>query len=286
MTYIKLVFFLIMVMMDRCGIITPISRRNIIEIDTVRTDSKIPNTLHGSWRLDHAETGNISENRLPDSMSKNEDKLLSFFPDSTFSEVNANGYYATGKWAYSDADSSLKMVYSTKSEQYKVFFNRAGNGLREVELASVSGKNLSLSGFGKCMEKFRDDPFYPANNIWRKKPAQPENEKQIRDRLLRYISHNARLLNAAYIRKQQILSWEFSKGIIKIYNGGIGLVGREEIPQVWINSFYSKEDALTAYEMMDNYLRTTSYKGKATGNWVKDDYLILVSIFEGLKRTA
>ena len=275
-----------MVMMDRCGIITPISRRNVIDVDTVRTESNIPNTLHGSWRLDHAETGKITVNRSPDSLAKAEDKLLSFFTDSTFSEVNVNGDYGTGKWELTDADSSLVMNYGIRSEQYKVHFNRAGNGLREIELASVSGKSLSLAGFGKSMEKFRDDPFYPANNIWRKKPARPESEKQIRDRLLRYISHNARLLNAAYIRKQQILSWEFSKGIIKIYNGGIGLVGREQIPQVWIDSFYSKEDALTAYEMIDNYLRTTSYKGKATGNWVKDDYLILVSIFEGLKRTA
>lgn len=290
MTYIKLIFFLILVMMDRCGIVTPLSRRDIISVETEQIE---PVNLNGSWRLDNVGISQIKVNRLPDSLSnemlkieKEEDLLLSFFPDSTFTEVKNDGQYATGKWKYAVADSSLSMIYADRKEKYKVSFNRGKNGLREVALGSFSGKNLLMAGFGRSMEKFQDDPFYPSNNTWRKKPLQPENDQQIRERLNRYVAHNAYLLNAAYLRRQQIISWEFSKGIIKIYNGGIGLVSKDQIPQIWIDSFYSIEDALKAYEIFDNYLRTTSYKGKATGDWVKDDYLILLSIHEGLKRTA
>lgn len=288
MTYIKLIFLIILMMLDRCGIIRHTRQR---EIAGVEKTAPVNHNLNGSWRLADVEVTQITVSSLPDSLTgeadkieKEKDFLLSFFPDSSFTEVWENGNYIAGKWKYVKMDSSISMVYPDETKSYKLSFNRDKNGLREVTLESATGKNLALAGFGKSMEKYQDDPFYPANNAWREKPSQPENDKQIRSRLTGYITHSAYLLNAADIRRQQIISWEFSKGIIKIYNAGIGLVPQDQIPEAWINSFYSPSDAMKAYAMFDDYLRTTSYKGSATGNWVKDDYAILVSILEGLKK--
>ena len=290
MTYIKLIFLIILMMLDRCGIIRRTPQR---EIEGVERIAPVNNNLNGSWRLADVEISQITVNRLPDSLTgenvkieKDKDLLLSFFPDSSFTEVKENGEYTAGKWIYMKADTSISMIYPNQTKNYKLLFNRGKNGLREVTLKSSTEKNLALAGFGKSMEKYRDDPFYPTNNTWRIKPSQAENDKEIRSRLTSYIAHSAFLLKAADTRRQQIISWEFSKGIIKIYNAGIGLVPQDQLPEAWINSFHSPSDALKAYAMFDDYLRTTSYKGSATGNWVKDDYAILVSILEGLKRRA
>lgn len=288
MTYIKLIFLIIMLMLDRCGIITPISRKNIIGIET---EKLTPQKLDGSWRLSSVEIKRITLNIVPDSLSqealkieKDEDFLLSFFPDSSFTEIKVNGEYITGKWSYKEADQSVSLISKNKTENFKAFLKRGTNGLRLMKLKSASGDSLSLAGFGKSMENYQDDPFYAANNTWREKPLKPESDKQILDRLTKYIAHNAYMLKAADTRRQQFISWEFSKGIIKIYNGGIGLVAQDKIPEIWINSFYSHDDALKAYNIFDHYLRTTSYKGTAKGNWVKDDYDILISIYNGLKK--
>jgi hypothetical protein len=281
MTYIKLIFFLILVMMDRCGIITPISRRDIISVET---DEPAEYNLNGTWRLTDAGNPDSVQNE-----SKNvvkEDLLLSFFPDSTFTEIKVNGEYQTGNYAYSESDHSLSLKFESHSEKVKVLFDLAANGSRMVILHFAPEKSISLIGSGKSLEKYKEDPFYFANNSWRIKPSKSENRDQILNRLMGYLAHNAFILKTADTRNQEIVSWEFSKGIVKIYNGGVGIISKDQIPQIWINSFHSREDALKAYEMFENYLRTTSYKGTATGNWVKDDYKILMSIYEGLKRTT
>ena len=290
MSYLKLIFLIILLMMERCGILPNKLQK---EIPVHISKRPIDKNLNGSWRLANDELREITITRTSDSQSKaevktgqQEDILLSFFPDSSFSEVKTGGAYATGKWSYSAADSSISMTYGNETKKYSLSFGRESTGVRLVELKSGTGESLSLAGFGKSMENYQDDPFYPANNTWRKRPDQPETDKQILERLNGYLLHSAYLLKAAHTRKQSIISWEFSKGVIKIYNGGIGLVPRENIPEIWMNHFHSRTDAIKAYEMFDDYLRTTTYKGTSKGNWVLDDHDILMDIISGLKRRA
>lgn len=286
MTYIKLIFFIIMIMLDRCGIITPISRKDVISVET----EKLADTsLNGTWRLTGLSQGDSAETGRADSISKKEnpaevDLLLSFFPDRTFTEIKGNGEYQTGKFAYSDARRSLSLTYTGKEEIFQISFDFASNGSRMIILHSPSGNKLSLTGSGRNLENYKEDPFYSANNVWRIKPSEPESPEQILNRLAGYINHNALILKAADTRRQEYVSWEFSKGIIKIYHGGIGIVAADQIPPVWINSFHSRNDALKAHKMFENHLLRTAYKGTATGNWVRDDYQILISIYAGLKK--
>ena len=287
MAFLKLIFLFLLLMMERCGIL-PKRLHNERPVQVIK--KPIDKNLNGSWRLANDELREITIKRGADPQAnatvtteRNEDFLLSFFPDNTFTEVKTSGAYTTGKWNYA-ADSSLLMNYGSETKTFSLLFGKENTGLRLLTLKSASGETLSLAGFGKSMEKFQDDPFYPANNSWRNKPSQSETDKQILNRLTGYLLHSAYLLKAADTRKQSIISWEFSKGVIKIYNGGIGLVPREDIPEIWTNNFHSKEDALKAYEMFDDYLRTTSYKGTPKGNWVLDDHAILMDIILGLKR--
>jgi hypothetical protein len=58
----------------------------------------------------------------------------------------------------------------------------------------------------------------------------------------------------------------------------------ENIPTAWVSGFYSRENALQAHAMFEKYLREKTYEGKATKDWVRDDYAILSSIQSGLQQ--
>ncbi len=110
--------------------------------------------------------------------------------------------------------------------------------------------------------EFLNDPSLYENNTWRIKPAKAESNEQLLDRLGNYIKHLAYILKAGADQKQQAVSFEFSEGLIKIYNGGIGIKPIDEVPLTWVNTCYSDEQALTAYKMFEGYLITSkSYKG-------------------------
>ncbi len=81
------------------------------------------------------------------------------------------------------------------------------------------------------------------------------------------------------------MSFEYSQGPIKIYNGGIGIHPYDIVPQSWKDSFYNEEEAITTYRLYESYLRKNDYRGGGTGNWVEDDYNILLSIYAGLTGT-
>jgi hypothetical protein len=278
MTYIKFVLLFILMMLDRCGII-PSSMRGPLSVEK-RKEIPARKGLDGTWRLSRDSVSIGAENKVSN------DLLLAFFPDSTFTEVGENGEYENGKWSYARSTKALSIIYQNRTENYQVAFSQEGSGLRVVDLFSPEGETLSLGGFGRNMEKFHEDPFYPANNLWRVKPAQSETNQQIKARLGKFILHSAYIFNAATVRRQQLVSWEFSNGILRIYKAGIGVVPANRVPQSWINCFYSQEDAMKARDMLEDYLLSSPYKGQPTGNWLRDDYNILISIYNGLQKSV
>ncbi|MCE7038777.1 hypothetical protein [Dyadobacter sp. CY312] len=285
MTYIKLIFLFILVLLDRCGII----RRNEGIIPLEKRAARVINVSpDGTWRLTELpeipSAGN-SQDTLPKPQTSQPQTaaIISFFPDSTFTEFDTDGKYVTGNWKYAASDSSITLLKKDGSIKFSTLFGSEANGLRLMTLTDHRNEAMAYAGFGKSLNRYKEDPFYAANNEWRIRPDKSENKQEVLARLRGYLLHSAYLLKAAETRKQQLISWEFSKGIIRIYRSGIGLIDREQIPETWVNSFHSRQEALLAYAILEDFLMTTSYKGDATGNWVIDDYQILMSTYERLK---
>ncbi|REA56612.1 hypothetical protein DSL64_26170 [Dyadobacter luteus] len=273
MTYIKIIFVLIIALLDRCGIIrrpAPLPEKEVVY--------KAPEiNPEGTWRLSDMN------GELPEENPLSAATLYSFFPDSTFSEVKSSGEFAAGAWSYNKVDSSLTIKKEKITLTYHVWAGRDGDGVKVLMLTQPDNSSLELGAFGKKLDVYKEDPFYPANNTWRNRPAKAECKQEVLSRLRGYLLHSAYLFKAADTRKQSIISWEFSKGILKIYRSGIGVVKQKSVPGEWISYFHSEEDALLAHTILEDFFMTTTYKGEATGNWVKDDYDILISTYERLK---
>lgn len=293
MALIKMIFLLVMItMMDFHGIIyRGIKQKKDADYQGRITDIN-PLILHkgklsGSWRFVDFKRKDGAPNQyreLSKAAGSMDQVLMSFFPDSTFTRVYHTGEYDFGHYSYDEDEQSLLLTANRKTEELRVVTETSPSGKQRLVVEFMPGLNLSLAQYGQPLDKFREDPFSVQNNIWRIRPDTAETKDQIFDRLINYIGHNASILRAAYTREQDFISWEFSKGIVKVYNVGIGIVPKNEVPQVWIDSFHSREDAMECYALFENYLRNAKHTKHNSGNWVKDDYQILADIRQGLIR--
>lgn len=207
--------------------------------------------------------------------------VLYFFPDKKFTELT--GYSSeVGNWEFDGKELKFGdkkiQIEKFKEMRKKVFL--IGDLLIDDEKFKPK---LRWVKEVEMLEQFKMDPFYPKNNLWRNKPSQKENENQIRERLLNYVLHFAYILKASTERDHNVVSFAHSLGIIKVYRGGIGIVKTEQINEEWKDCFFDEEDAMIAYDLFNSYLNRGVYKGGTTGNWVKDDYKILMSLYRKIK---
>ncbi|WP_090146517.1 hypothetical protein [Dyadobacter soli] len=294
MTSFKLLIIFIMItMMQHHGIIyrTGTKRPRLLNRQTKEERIRpIPANMLGTWRISGVSTtqqGVIRPDGQPVTQydqSEKHNMLISFFPDSTFTRVGTEGEYATGKWDFDSTARTIFLTSNRKTEEIGVFFSYADNGMRLINFEFSPTESVSLTEYGHKLLRFQDDPYFEKNNWWRIKPERSENDVQIRARLLNYLAHTASILSSAQIREQDYISMEFSQGIVRLYNVGVGVVKKDKIPATWISSFYSPKEAHKAYDMFEDYLFTGKHKKYQSGNWVRDDHHILVDIHNGMRK--
>ena len=204
--------------------------------------------------------------------------LLCLFPNGQMTEL-VNHEFNAGKWRTVKDKNAILIergdlvdtidILEITTKRNKEYLSTKYTGLGNMEFVNVHS----------MLEHYKDDPFYPTNNLWREKPDSLETEKELKLRLKNYVRHVTFILKAAMERESQIISFEHSQGIIKIYNGGIGVVPKKSIPKEWFANFFNEEQALFAREFYRQYLMAGDYKGATTGSWVEDDYKILLGLY-------
>ncbi len=261
----------------------------ILFSDCKKEEDLLVDQIIGSWRLAEViayDRENNDVDKTVKSMLGNQlisnGYVLHFFPDSSFTEID--GYKANlGKWASLNNQMirtkhfnlTIKEFQKSTSREFLILdINHRGENLKST---------LKFVKEGKSLEDFTTDPFYPDHNLWRIPPEEKESEEEIQQRLLNYILHYAYILKASEEREHQTVSFSHSLGLIQVFRGGIGRVPKNRIKQEWINCFYDEDDAMKAYALFSSYLKKGVYKGGTTGNWVKDDFEILLHIYQQIK---
>lgn len=294
MTSIKLfVLFVMITMMQHRGIIYRTGSKHPARRSRDRMEQLAkprPENMLGTWRISGVSTTTQGVMQ-PDGQPSRQFEpggahniLISFFPDSTFTRVGTQGEYTTGRWAFDSTAETIFLTSNRQTEEIGVYISYSDNGMRLINFEFSPNESVSLTEYGHKLARFEEDPYFEKNNWWRVKPARSENDRQIRARLLNYLAHTASILSSAQIREQDYISMEFSRGIVKLYNVGVGVVKKDQIPATWADSFYSIEEAHKAYDMFEEYLFEGKHKKYQSGNWVRDDHHILVDIHNGMKR--
>jgi hypothetical protein len=243
-------------------------------------------TLMGSWLIKSATIPNNSNPLLAEVKEKKNiqvGQLLSFYPDGSFTRIDTNTNYKYGKWKFVNSKKSIVLENNSLFDTLNLK-SRIMNNQMMIQLTDINKKiKYECTRFIEITSDFKLDPFYNSNNVWRIKATISENENQLSNRLTNYIKHLACILKTATENNQKIVSFEFSQGIVKIYNGGIGINPISLISKNWLNTYFNEKDATTAHNMFKQYLRSNKYKGSGTGNWYVDDYNILIGICNDAK---
>lgn len=238
----------------------------------------------GSWKTANLSQETSSNSEIQKSIANNgkfsSDALVVFFyPDSSYTKIKDTNV-SHGKWSYVKND---KIKFGNS-------FLKVDNEDTSLDIvANVLNNNSNVDqklalNMAPMLEDFRLEPFHKRNNQWRVKPSNKESNVRIKERLSNYIMHVAYILNAAHVKNDESVSFANSKGIVKIFRGGIGIVKEDKIKEKWLNSFYDKEDAMIAYNIYKSCLdRSGVRRTKSTGDWVKDDYLLLLEINSKIK---
>ncbi|MBK7306601.1 MAG: hypothetical protein IPI88_05880 [Chitinophagaceae bacterium] len=243
--------------------------------------------LTGSWRLFDLENIAATNTQHAEKLLSEADNsemvkqglILSFFKDGSFTQVEGSGYYRTGKWKYSSKEKTINFTDSGTTTAIKVTGEIINKRLTISLESTLLQKNLKFARDAEPLKEFDEDPFYFKNNTWRIRPTQSETHDQLVKRLGNYFRHLLYILKSSKERKQDIVSFEFSQGLVRIYNGGIGIIPYGSVSKNWIDTFYDEANAREAYLAFQKYLVTNSYRGAAIGDWIQDDYNILLSIY-------
>lgn len=100
------------------------------------------------------------------------------------------------------------------------------------------------------------DPWSPALNKWRLKPAAPEDGAAIKERVRNHLHFMYSFFSFAIREERYWVSQDWFFSVIKPGNNGMALLSVKKIPDEWYNCFYDSTEAMQGYEL----LRKTFHK--------------------------
>ncbi|HWK06634.1 MAG TPA: hypothetical protein VNS58_23525 [Puia sp.] len=145
--------------------------------------------------------------------------------------------------------------------------------LKQLELGWSNAEGpvvIKLSAGTIVHRRPPEDPFYPANNQWRIKPSKPETAEQIRMRVKNCVHFYALFYQDNHQREETQISFSGFPTCFIWYNGGIGIEPRATLDKSWIDCFYSYEQAMQGYKLIEAELEKHALKWpEHPTSWVK-----------------
>ena len=148
----------------------------------------------------------------------------------------------------------------------------------EMKFAKRDGdkKNIvDLRAAGIRYSDFRKDPFYISNNLWRFKPAIPESDEQIKNRLKSCIHFFILFYDHKIKADSKEVLFTGLPSCFKWYGGAIYLQKERELDNKWVNTFYNREEAMKAYQLADKLMSNKFTWPKKESNWLKLNVAVL-----------
>jgi hypothetical protein len=203
------------------------------------------------------------------------------FDDYTFTK-NVRNYLEYGQWTYSDNKKTFYLKSANGStDEYKI----AAIGAEDMIVIN-SGINsvtqLKFRSTGKKYSSKKDDPYYVDNNRWRIRPRYSETDEQIKKRLKDCLHFYILFYKDNLERRDGIISFYGFPTCLKWYGGGIFMIKKADLADNWFACFYNKEQAMKAYNMMEEVIVKKYKWEKGKVSWVKKNLGVLEQMYESL----
>ncbi len=204
-----------------------------------------------------------------------------FSVDSSFVR-NPRNFMQYGKWSFDEAKKTITLQYSNGGkDQYKIAALGA-HDLVVINSGEGSVTRLKFVAAGKRYKHKEDDPYYIENNRWRIKPRFAETDEQVKKRLKDFLHFYVLYYRDNLAKEENIISFYGLPTCLKWYAGGIYMVKEEDLAGNWFSCFYSKEQAMKAYRMMEDLISQKYTWDKTSISWVKKNLLVLEQMYARL----
>ena len=193
---------------------------------------------------------------------------------------NPRDYMKIGKWHYDTLTKHIILVFKdAATADYKV----KSLDVHRLELQAGNGEVAVYKSDGLQRTDVNDEPFYPANNIWRIKPASAETNTEIKNRVVSCLLFYHKFLQDNTDRHAKMISFYGLPSCFKWYAGGISIINKDKLSQKWKDCFYSPEQAIKAQQLLENNISKKYKWDKAEQNWVKQSAGILLQIADSIR---
>ena len=198
------------------------------------------------------------------------------FSDGTMIK-DQRGSMKEGRWSINDKVKPINIDFSLsngETESYQLAYLAP----YEMKLSHMERNKkviIDLSSEAIRYANPKEDPFYISNNTWRFKPAKPESDEQIKDRLKNCIHFFVMFYDQKINAHSDVVSFTGLPSCFKWYGGGIYLQKENELQNKWKNSFYNKEQAMKAYKLAGKLLSHKYNWPKKEYNWLKLNVAVL-----------
>ena len=185
---------------------------------------------------------------------------------------NPRDYMKIGKWHYDTLTKHIILVFKdAATADYKV----KSLDVHRLELQAGNGEVAVYKSDGLQRTDVNDEPFYPANNIWRIKPASAETNTEIKNRVVSCLLFYHKFLQDNTDRHAKMISFYGLPSCFKWYAGGIHLIKENELAKSWTDIFYNAADASKAYIILDKMISKKYNWNKEEKHWVKQNADVL-----------
>ena len=242
----------------------------------------IQDLLSQRWNMEDADRKHWDEFFWDSVANKRKYPGISLFRDNRVTK-NVRCGIKTAKWQLNKEQRRLQLQFSDGTKDNYI--------LQEVSLRTIVARlennqgsvQVSFTSDGLVHKRDLEDPYYPANNSWRIKPLLPESNEQIRARVRDCVHFYALFFKDNVQRRGTDISFIGLPGCFTWYNGGIALTAAIELDKNWTDCFFSNDQALKGYGMLNDFLQTHELIWpKHGGSWVKETQSVLEQMYRKL----
>ena len=208
-------------------------------------------------------------------------RTLSMATDFTVIK-NCRNALDEGAWKFDNDKKTLTLKYKDGSTDLYRIRSFAADEMKLTNIGIGSETVLKFIADGKRYKNKNDDPFYFMNNKWRSRPAVPENEDAIKQRLKDNLHFFILYYRDAIARRAKVVSFYGFPSCLKWYAGGIYMQDNKEQLEKWEACFYNKAQATKAFDMMSEVLSRKYTWPKGQSNWIKQNLFVLVQMYQNL----
>jgi hypothetical protein len=192
---------------------------------------------------------------------------LRFYADGNYT-LCADLLFEQGKWAF-DADKKILVLDpetgdTTIKERYLIDQSKPKS---KAQFSFYSSYPIDKANPDELVNVLaitnvsKQDPFKKDMHTWRNRPAQQENDEQIKKRVVAYLQFLLAFYQHAKDNQLENPGGTWYPQPIKFYSNKVSMAYENELAD-WYTCFYSKEDAVKGYQLISGALMRTKITGK------------------------